>query len=67
RVLVVVLPVEVCHGVGTILVVWWYLVVVGGEVEAMRDLLRLTPLQFFSGFTIGVAYGGVVADLYHQQ
>ncbi|MQL94285.1 hypothetical protein Taro_026939 [Colocasia esculenta] len=29
RVLVVVLPVEVCHGVDTVDVVWWYLVVVG--------------------------------------
>ncbi|MQL88503.1 hypothetical protein Taro_021066, partial [Colocasia esculenta] len=81
-VLVVVLRVEVCHGVGTVVVEWWYLVVVvrptGVEVLLYcvlfwvvpfraSDLLRLTPLQSFSGFTIGVACGGVVSDLYHQQ
>ncbi|MQL91283.1 hypothetical protein Taro_023899 [Colocasia esculenta] len=43
RLRVVVLSIEVCHGVGTVVIVWWYLVVVGGEVEVMRlgdQLLR---------------------------
>ncbi|MQM11397.1 hypothetical protein Taro_044309 [Colocasia esculenta] len=50
---------------------WYRMVVVssfvlGGPYWA-SDLLRLTPLQFFSGVSHVLACSGIVADLYHQQ
>ncbi|MQL80619.1 hypothetical protein Taro_013053, partial [Colocasia esculenta] len=36
-------------------------------VVVCLDLLRLTPLQFFSGVSHVLAHSDVVADLYHQQ